>query len=141
MGSFFGLFYVGVMLSYIYETRMLFNGQYLVWLIFLCSWGADTCAYCVGMLCGKHKMSPKLSPKKSVEGAIGGLVGAAILTAVYAYIFRKQLDVSSAQIFILAIIAFTSAFVSIIGDLAASAIKRGYDVKDYGKLIPARRDT
>lgn len=46
-GAFFGVFYVGVMMSYIYQTRMMPNGQYLVWLIFLASWGCDTCAYCV----------------------------------------------------------------------------------------------
>ena len=50
-----------------------------VWLVFFCSWGCDTCAYCVGMLIGKHKMAPKLSPKKSVEGGVGGIVGAALL--------------------------------------------------------------
>ena len=71
MTTFFGFFYVAVMLSYVYQVRMLLNGSILVWLIFLCSWGCDTCAYCVGMLFGKHKMAPKLSPKKSVEGAIG----------------------------------------------------------------------
>ena len=67
MAAFFGLIYVAVMLSYIYQTRNLPDGAFLVWLIFLCSWGCDTCAYCVGMLIGKHKMSPRLSPKKSVE--------------------------------------------------------------------------
>ena len=57
MAAFFGVVYVGVMLSYIYQTRMIRDGAFLVWLIFLCSWGCDTCAYCVGMLIGKHKMS------------------------------------------------------------------------------------
>ena len=78
------------MLSYVYQTRMLTAGAYIVWLIFLCSWGCDTCAYCVGMLIGKHKMSPKLSPKKSVEGAIGGVVGAALLTVIYGMIFKMR---------------------------------------------------
>ena len=58
MASFFGLFYVGVMLSYVYQIRTLNNGLYLAFLIFLCSWGCDTCAYCVGILIGKHKMAP-----------------------------------------------------------------------------------
>ena len=61
---------------------MLDDGAVAVWLIFLSSWGCDTCAYCVGMLLGKHKMAPKLSPKKSVEGGIGGIVGAALLGAI-----------------------------------------------------------
>ena len=136
MAAFFGMFYVGVMLSYIYQTRELTAGAYLVWLIFLCSWGSDTCAYCVGMLIGKHKMSPKLSPKKSVEGAVGGVVGAALLTALYAWIFREQMDLAGAEIWILAAISAVGALISMVGDLAASAIKRNYDIKDYGRLIP-----
>ena len=58
MAAFFGVFYVAVMLSYIYLTRMLPGGVFTVWLVFICSWGCDTCAYCVGMLIGKHKMAP-----------------------------------------------------------------------------------
>ena len=64
--AFGGVFYVPVMLAGIYQARALPAGAYLVWLIFLCSWGCDTCAYCVGVRIGKHKMTPKLSPKKSV---------------------------------------------------------------------------
>lgn len=68
MAAAFGVLYVGVMLSFIFLTRNLPSGKYIVWLIFICSWGCDTCAYCVGMLIGKHKMAPVLSPKKSIEG-------------------------------------------------------------------------
>ena len=63
---FFGMFYVVLMLSYIYQVRMLEDGAYIVWLIFLCSWGCDTCAYLVGVMFGKHKMAPILSPKKAI---------------------------------------------------------------------------
>lgn len=137
MASFFGLFYVAVMLSYIYQSRMMLNGgTYIVWLIFLCSWGSDTCAYCVGVLFGKHKMSPQLSPKKSVEGAVGGVVGAALLTALFTYIFREKIGIDATEITMLAIISAIGALISMVGDLAASAIKRNYEIKDYGKLIP-----
>ena len=139
-GAFFGLFYVGVMLSFIYPIRMLDKGAYLVWLVFLCSWGCDTCAYCVGKLWGKafgnHKMSPKLSPNKSIEGAVGGVVGAFLLTVLYAFIFKNQMDIAVYEIFILAAISAVGGLISMIGDLTASAIKRNYDIKDYGKLIP-----
>ena len=111
-------------------------GAYFVWLIFLASWGSDTCAYCVGVLIGKHKMAPKLSPKKSVEGAIGGVLGAALLTVLYGWIFRGQMNLSIEDIIILAVICAIGAMISMIGDLAASAVKRNYDIKDYGKLIP-----
>lgn len=136
MAVFFGFFYVATMLSFIYQTRMLSAGEYIVWLIFLCSWGSDTCAYCVGMLFGKHKMSPLLSPKKSVEGAVGGVVGAALLTALYCYIFKAQMDIQVSEVWLLAGVSAVGALISMVGDLAASAIKRNYDIKDYGKLIP-----
>ena len=136
LGVFFGVFYVAVMLSYVYQTRMLPTGAYIVWLIFLCSWGCDTCAYCVGVLIGKHKMAPLLSPKKSIEGAVGGVAGAALLTAGYAALFREAMEIGTKEILLLAVISAVGALVSMVGDLTASAIKRNYEVKDYGKLIP-----
>lgn len=97
--------------------------------------GCDTCAYCAGMLLGKHKMAPKLSPKKSVEGGIGGIVGAALLGAIFAVAANKitGAGVNPAQY---AVICGVGGMISQIGDLAASAIKRNHDIKDYGKLIP-----
>lgn len=136
MAIFFGLFYVAVMLSYVYMIRVLENGVYLAFLIFICSWGCDTCAYCVGVLIGKHKMAPVLSPKKSIEGAVGGVVGTALLTVLYASIFRTQMGLDTETIAILAVISAVAALISMVGDLTASAIKRNYDIKDYGTLIP-----
>ena len=135
IAAFFGVFYVAVMLSCIYETRSLEGGKYLVWLIFLCSWGCDTCAYCVGMLIGKHKMAPRLSPKKSIEGGIGGVLGAALLGALFTLAMNHWggENVNAAHY---ALICGIGGIISQVGDLAASAIKRNHDIKDYGKLIP-----
>lgn len=136
LASFFGVFYVAVMISYIYQTRMLEHGAYIVWLVFLCSWGCDTCAYCVGVLIGRHKMSPKLSPKKSIEGAVGGVLGSMLLTLLYTWIFREPMQVGTNEMLLLSAISGVGALISMVGDLAASAIKRNYGIKDYGKLIP-----
>lgn len=132
---YFGLFYVGMMLSYVYQTRMLTQGVFLVWLIFICSWGCDTSAYCFGMLLGKHKLAPVLSPKKSVEGAIGGVFGAALLGVLYALAINAWAG-AQANVLVYAIICAVGAVISQIGDLAASGIKRNHDIKDYGRLIP-----
>ena len=129
MSAFFGVVYVAVMLSFILLTRNLPDGKFIVWLIFLCSWGCDTCAYCVGMLIGKHKMAPVLSPKKSVEGGIGGVVGAGLLGVIYAAAIQGPMVEY-------AVICGIGALISMVGDLAASAIKRNQGIKDYGKLIP-----
>lgn len=131
----FGMLYLAVMLSYIYRIRLMDDGLYLVWLIFLCSWGCDTCAYCVGVLIGKHKLAPVLSPKKSIEGAVGGVVGAALLGALYAFVFRNHLVMENAPL-MFALVCAAGAVISQFGDLIASGIKRQHNIKDYGKLIP-----
>jgi phosphatidate cytidylyltransferase len=135
MCAYFALIYVTVMLSYICKIRMHENGIYLVWLVFICSWINDTCAYLVGITIGKHKMTPKLSPKKSVEGAIGGIVGSGIIGFLYALFLQDRLIIENSLVAIPAACCIGAAL-SIIGDLAASAIKRNHDVKDYGRLIP-----
>ena len=108
-----------------------------VWLIFVSSWGNDTFAYFTGVLIGKHKMAPILSPKKSVEGAIGGIAGATILGIIYGSIVSARMsEVIGSPVLTFAVASCVGAMLAIVGDLAASAIKRNYNVKDYGKLIP-----
>lgn len=133
---FLGLFYVAIMLSFIYQVRMLDDGFWMIWLIFIGAWGSDTCAYCVGVLIGKHKILPKLSPKKSLEGCIGGIAGAALLGLLYATLLQDNIvGVKNPQAAFM-IICAVSSVISQLGDLTASAIKRNHDIKDYGKLIP-----
>ena len=86
----FGLVYVAAALSCIYRVRILPDGSYIVWLIFIGAWGSDTCAYCVGKLFGRHKLPSKLSPNKSVEGCIGGIAGAALIGFLYGTVFEKN---------------------------------------------------
>lgn len=134
--GFFGFFYVTMMLSYVYQIRSLKGGGVFVVLLFLSSWGNDTLAYCTGMLFGKHKMSPKLSPKKSVEGAVGGVVGAGLLGFLYSLLAKNLIATEYNLGLVFTLICMVGALISIIGDLGASAIKRNYDIKDYGTLIP-----
>jgi len=128
----YGVIYAGIMLSFIYQTRMLDSGLYMVWLIFISSWGSDTCAYLTGITIGRignHKLTPKLSPKKTVEGFIGGVVGAVVLSLIYAYVIKKE-------VFLYVVAALLGSLISVVGDLIASAFKRHYEIKDYGKIIP-----
>ena len=133
---FVGFFYVAVMLSFVWQLRLNEGGAYLGWLIFIGSWGSDTCAYLVGRKFGKHKIVPKLSPKKSLEGCIGGILGAAALGALYGAIFASNLTIFSIPVLSCAIMGAASSVISQLGDWAASAIKRNYEIKDYGTLIP-----
>jgi len=133
----FALMYVPVMLGFISMTRALPGiGHKVVWLIWISAWGSDTCAYVVGMLtaktCGNHKAFPVLSPKKSIEGCIGGIVGAAGL----GMLFGKYIMGAEYSIVLMGIICGIGSIIAQCGDLAASAIKRNFNIKDYGHCIP-----
>lgn len=132
---FLGFFYAGLMISYVYQVRELPGGAFSVWLIFIAAWGSDVCAYCAGMLFGKHKAFPVLSPKKTWEGCIGGVIGAVLIAIIYGFAMNYWFhqDFSFLQY---AIVCGCGAVISQIGDLAASAMKRNNEIKDYGKLIP-----
>ena len=136
MAKFFNFLYAPVMLSFIYLTREQEAGKYIVWLILISSWGCDTCAYVVGMLIGKKKVFPVLSPKKSLEGCIGGVVGAGLIAALYAVFVVENVFPDKRVTIVITVICMVGAVMSQVGDLAASAIKRNHEIKDYGKLIP-----
>lgn len=123
-------------LSFVYLTRECENGIYLVWLILISSWGCDTCAYVVGKLIGKKHIFPELSPHKSLEGCIGGVAGAALIGGLYAHFFVEAAFPDQIITWTIAFICAAGAVMSMVGDLAASAIKRNHNIKDYGKLIP-----
>ena len=134
--SFFGVFYVGVTLSFLYLTRVHPWGAYLVWLAIISSWGCDTCAYLTGMVFGKHRVFPDISPKKTLEGCIGGIIGSGILALIYAFCVRGYiLDINN-EVIIFPIVCMAAAVTGMFGDLFASAIKRKMGIKDYSNLLP-----
>ena len=77
-----------------------------------------------------------LSPKKSVEGCIGGALGTALIAGIYAVCINHFIEDVTVSVAVFAIIGIAASVVSQIGDLVASAMKRYYEIKDYGKLIP-----
>ena len=132
----FGFLYVPLLFSFVLRLRLMDNGIYFVWLVFTGAWGSDTCAYLVGTALGRHKITPVLSPKKSVEGCIGGVLGAALVSFLYA-LYAKNLMVARFDVLIVfPIIGAITSVVAQFGDLAASAIKRNNDIKDFSNLIP-----
>lgn len=136
MPAIFAFLYAPVMLSFIYLTRSTQYGIYMVWLILISSWICDTCAYFVGVTIGKKKIFPVLSPKKSLEGCIGGVVGSGLVGGVYAILVVEQAIPDQKVLWIIVFISVVGAVISMVGDLAASAIKRNHNIKDYGNLIP-----
>lgn len=134
--TFFGFCYLSITLCFVYNVRCLPEGKYMVWLVFMSSWICDIFAYCVGMLFGKHKLAPILSPKKSIEGSVGGVVFSALFGGLYGYFVQGYISSQFNAMIVFAVVSAVGAIVSQVGDLSASAVKRKYEIKDYGHLIP-----
>ncbi len=109
------------------------------------AWGADVFAYFAGYLFGKHKLAPTLSPKKTKEGAVGGFVGSVVITWLFLWLYSMvkpllegggEYRITAKLLAVSAVLALLGSFLSMFGDLFASAIKRQTGIKDYGNIMP-----
>ena len=71
-----------------------------------------------------------ISPNKTIEGAIGGGIFGTFFGSVF------YLTVFNGNTFVIILISLLLSIVAQCGDLVFSAIKREYDVKDFGKIMP-----
>ncbi|MCS6896691.1 MAG: phosphatidate cytidylyltransferase [Nitrospira sp.] len=126
-----GVLYVGGALSTIASMRLLPNGERLVIFLAVVTWAADTGAYYVGTLCGKHPLAPSVSPKKTVEGAIGGLALAESAATLAHFWFVPELPLTDALV-----LGLLLTVAGLFGDLWESFIKRRAGVKDSGTILP-----
>jgi phosphatidate cytidylyltransferase len=92
-------------------------------------WAADTGALIVGRLIGGPKLAPQLSPNKTWAGFIGGIVAAGTGEALYAQAFHGVLIDA-------ALFGFFLALIGHCGDLFESWVKRRFQAKVTGRLIP-----
>ncbi len=133
--SILGILYVGMLFGTIILLRQSNYGKIVTFYLLILSWGTDTFAFFIGKLIGKHKLIPQVSPNKTLEGAIGGLIISALLSVIYIVILDLD-NIFIPNIFILYIIGLLGSMFSQLGDLAASAIKRSCNIKDFGNIIP-----
>jgi phosphatidate cytidylyltransferase len=102
----------------------------IVWL-FALVWGTDIMAYFGGRLIGGPKLWPRISAGKTWSGTLSGVFGGALIGLAAAVI-----AVEHAPLVTLFLLGLLLAVVSQAGDLAESALKRRFGVKDSGALIP-----
>lgn len=125
-------------ISTIANIKMEFS-VYATLLPFILAWVTDSGAYFVGCGIGKHKLIPKLSPKKTIEGAIGGIVACVLISLGYVWLLDKSFGVSlfnGGDYKKMLVLSFIGSVISQLGDFASSAIKREFNVKDFGNLLP-----
>lgn len=129
--SIFGLLYLGVLPLYILLIRQEEVGGLWLLLFFLINWVGDSAAYFVGLKRGRQKLYPMISPKKTWEGAWGGLAGAYCVTLLYKLLVFREVS------WLFVVVAPLLVGVSgQLGDLCESLIKRAFQKKDSGTILP-----
>lgn len=113
-------------------------GRSSIYLVMVCTFGNDTFAYLFGRWFGKHRLFEKVSQKKTWEGFFAGAIASVLLPFVFIQLFKViGIDLfrglSTAD---LLIVSIGISFLGPIGDLIESRIKRAFDVKDSGSLLP-----
>ena len=157
-GTFFGVFYVGWLLSHavvlrnfhdqvverygeVTALRLHFvpdSGAFLLVFTLVAVVFCDSGAYFAGRAYGKRKLAPNISPGKSLEGALGGLLAGTLGGLATKLLFdsiwpelSQGLSWAAAGLFGLLV-----STLGIVGDLVESLLKRDAQVKDAGSLLP-----
>ena len=117
----------------LFQTMLLFGGMfahtyYLLFLIGIVA-ASDIGGYFFGKLIGGAKILSTISPNKTWAGSIGGIILALILS----FSFYPILNYSIFEICILGSILTISAQA---GDFFESWLKRRFNVKDSGIILP-----
>ena len=129
--NYFSICYLGLLSSFVLALRVDYGPWPLLMFVLVvkCS---DIGAYAIGTLFGKHKFSPKISPSKTWEGMAGAVVTAVIVSILFAV----SCDIITMAWWSAGVFGFCFAFISQMGDLVESMLKRDAEQKDSANKVP-----
>ena len=118
-----------------------------MWWVLFGVWLSDIGAYFVGVFFGKHPMNVRISPHKTWEGFAGGVLFSFAFAFIYVAIVNSWLRVPLIPGVIdvykdpsdwgwVALSALMFVSLDNIGGFLFSALKRKYDAKDWGFILP-----
>jgi phosphatidate cytidylyltransferase len=128
--AFIGLIYILMPTISLIWIREHAKGREVIFWLLANVWVTDIAAYFAGNLIGGPKLCPNISPNKTWSGLIGGVAGACLVGYITADISHSNKPAY------LIILSATLGIYGQIGDLIESWIKRKFNVKDSGKIIP-----
>jgi phosphatidate cytidylyltransferase len=131
MSSLFGVVYLVLIPLYLVKIYGSINGIQWTFFFLFINWSVDIAAYFVGKKWGRHKLYPEISPKKSVEGALGGLLTSVITAFLCKMLFFKSLPWVGVYL-----VPILIGVVAQLGDFCESFLKRAFDKKDAGSILP-----
>jgi phosphatidate cytidylyltransferase len=100
--------------------------------LFIVTAAGDGFSQVIGQLLGRRPLAPRISPAKTVEGLLGGLVAALVVGSL----LREDL-LPLPLPYILAL-ALGTGLAGLVGDLAASWVKRRAAIKDFSAALPGQ---
>jgi phosphatidate cytidylyltransferase len=130
-----GVFYIGVAVLALMVLRdgpgygASIDGRLVLGGVFAAVWAADTGALFVGRYLGGPRLAPQLSPKKTWAGLIGGVALAGLAELIYFAMLGGPTGFGALFGIFLGIAANC-------GDLFESWVKRVFQTKNSGNLIP-----
>ena len=131
-----GVSAISVQISYSEAGSFYFDGWAIASLLIV-MWMGDVGAYCIGTAFGQgehgHKLMPSVSPKKSWEGVYGA-VALSIITALVLRAFNLLFP--QFPYWVSALFGLVVCIFSVLGDLVESKIKRHFQKKDAGRIMP-----
>lgn len=125
-----GAIWVG-MLAFLVLLRREEHGLAWLFLVLVISWLGDTGAYFAGRAFGRTKLYERISPNKTVEGVVGGVVLATIGVFVVREVGLPALSVTDCLV-----LGPGLCLAGVAGDLSESMLKRSFQVKDSGWILP-----
>ena len=150
--TFLGLFSIlmNIFSKSIFYIRSINDNANALAFMIITTCAVDVFALFIGCKFGKHKLNPRISPKKSIEGSIGGIVCALVIAFIFNWFFPifevketmnfLNLSFNSSLTLIeplkVLFITIVLTVIGQLGDLVFSMIKRNYEIKDFGNLLP-----
>jgi phosphatidate cytidylyltransferase len=126
-----GCLYGGLAMASLAALRPGPDGLQWVIVALVMTWANDTCAYFAGRLLGRHKLYPEISPNKTWEGFFGGMAGSVAGMFIARWVAFPGLTAQDCLV-----LGVVGGVLGPLGDLCESMLKRAYQVKDSGWLIP-----
>ena len=119
-----------IFFQFSYQIHKMQGPIFFLLVISICFF-SDIGGYFVGKLIGGKKLS-KISPNKTISGTIGSFIFSLIPLLVMVQFEYIDLELS----YIIIILTLLISFVSQLGDLFISYLKRKAKIKDTGKILP-----
>ena len=113
----------------------------LVLYVFFGSLFTDVGAYFFGIFFGHKKINERISSKKTWAGFFGGIFVSSLVTIAFALVMALIghpiggfFTLNNWYHFV--ILSLAMPFIATLGDFVFSSVKRYYEIKDFGNLIP-----